>query len=117
VRSGDRDIELFRPRPHLPTIDDRFRVKSTRHIEIFRIIWDMPDDPDGNVQHIAEHGLAIEDVEDGLSDPTSEGVSASSGSPCVWGYTPEGVYIIVVYEEIDEDMIRVVTAYEVPEPR
>ena len=20
-------------------------------------IWDLPDDPDGNVQHIAEHGL------------------------------------------------------------
>ena len=29
----------------------------------------------------------------------------------------EGLYILVVYEEIDEDSIRVVTAYEVPEPR
>ncbi len=41
----------------------------------------------------------------------------SSGRPCVWGYTLEGIYIIVVYEEIDEDTIRVVTAYEVSEPR
>ena len=32
-------------------------------------------------------------------------------------YTLEGIYIIVVYEEVDEDAIRVVTAYEVPEPR
>lgn len=85
-------------------------------MNIFRILWDMPDDPDGNVQHITEHGLAIEDVEDVLSNPASEGVSATTGRPCVWGYTPEGVYIIVVYEEIDRDTIRVVTAYEVPEP-
>jgi uncharacterized DUF497 family protein len=45
------------------------------------------------------------------------GTSASAGRPCVWGYTLEGIYIIVVYEEIDEDTIRVVTAYEVPESR
>jgi hypothetical protein len=30
---------------------------------------------------------------------------------------PVDVYIIVIYEQIDEDAIRVVTAYEVPEPR
>jgi hypothetical protein len=40
-------------------------------MNIFRILWDDPDDPDGNVQHVAEH----------------------------------------------EDTIRVVTAYEVPDPR
>ncbi len=83
-------------------------------MNIFRILWDDPDDPAGNVQHIAEHGLTIEEV---LSNPTSEGTSASTGRPCVWGYTLEGIYIIVVYEEIDEDTIRVVTAYEVPESR
>ncbi len=86
-------------------------------MNFFRIIWDDPDDPDGNVQHVAEHGLDIQDVEEVLADPKSEGVSTSSGRPCVWGYTLENLYIIVVYEEIDEDAIRVVTAYEVPEPR
>ncbi len=86
-------------------------------MNIFRILWDEPDDPDGNVQHIAEHGLTIEDVEDVLSNPTSEGNSASTGRPCVWGYTLESIYIIVVYEDIDQDTIRVVTAYEVPESR
>lgn len=82
-----------------------------------RLIWDDPDDPDGNVQHVAEHGFDIDDVEEVLANPTNEDVSHSSGLPCVWGYTLENVYIIVVYEEIDEDAIRVVTAYEVPEPR
>ena len=81
-----------------------------------RILWDDPDDPDGNVQHIADHGLEIEDVEEVLASPTSESESKSSGRPCVWGYTLEDIYIVVVYEEIDEDTIRVVTAYEVPEP-
>ena len=32
------------------------------------------------------------------------------------GFTRRGRYIIVVYEEVDEDSVRVVTAYEVPEP-
>jgi uncharacterized DUF497 family protein len=86
-------------------------------MDIFRIIWDEPDDPDGNVQHIAEHGLSIEDVEEVLSNPTSEGTSASTGRSCVWGYTFESIYILVVYEQIDPDTIRVVTAYEVSEPR
>lgn len=59
-------------------------------MDLFRILWDDPDDPDGNVQYIAEHGLALEDVEEVLANPASEGTSASTGRPCVWGYTPEG---------------------------
>ena len=81
-----------------------------------RILWDDPQDPHGNVQHIAEHGLDIDDVEEVLSSPSCRGVSDSSGLPVIWGYTLERVYIIVVYQPIDEDTIRVVTAYPVPEP-
>lgn len=79
--------------------------------------WDDPDDPNGNVAHIGEHGLDIDEVEGVLVDPSSEGVSTATGLPCAWGYTRRGRYIIVVYEVIDEDSVRVVTAYEVPEPR
>ena len=82
-----------------------------------RVLWDDPDDPNGNVAHIAEHGLTIEEVEEVLAVPVSTGVSKSSGRPCLWGYTLEGAYLIVIYEEIDEITIRVTTAYEVPEPR
>ena len=35
-------------------------------MSFFRILWDAPDDPHGNVQHITEHGLEIEDVEEVL---------------------------------------------------
>ena len=79
------------------------------------IIWDPDDDPNGNVQHIAEHDLTIDDVEWVLGAPTSEGTSQSSGLLAAWGYTPAGDYIIVVYEQIDADTIRVITAYDVPE--
>jgi uncharacterized DUF497 family protein len=85
-------------------------------MDYLRIIWDEDDDPDGNVEHIAEHGLEIEDIEHVLADPASEGTSSSTGLPAAWGFTPDGLYIIVVYAAIDEDTIRVVTAYEVPEP-
>jgi uncharacterized DUF497 family protein len=85
-------------------------------MNFLRIIWDEDDDPDGNVEHIAEHGLEIEDVEHVLLDPAEEGTSRSTGLPAVWGFTADGIYIIVVVDFIDEDTIRVVTAYEVPEP-
>lgn len=86
-------------------------------MDYLHILWDDPGDPYGNVQHVFEHGLDLEDVEEVLESPTSEGVSVSTGLPCVWGYTWEGLYLIVIFEEIDTDTIRVVTAYEVVEPR
>jgi uncharacterized DUF497 family protein len=86
-------------------------------MDYLRILWDDPDDPNGNVQHILEHGLSIDEVEEVLENSTSEGTSASTGRPCIWGYTLEGQYIIVVYDQIDEDTIRVTTAYEVAERR
>jgi uncharacterized DUF497 family protein len=78
------------------------------------IIWN--EEPRGNVAHIEEHGFTIDDVEHVLANFESEGVSQSSGRPCVFGHTPDGTHIIVVYELLDEDTIYPVTAYEVPEP-
>jgi uncharacterized DUF497 family protein len=77
-------------------------------------IWNY--EPDENVQHMEEHGLTVEDVEFVLENYESEAESRSSQRPCVFGYTPEGVYIIVIYDEIDEDTVYPVTAYEVAEP-
>ena len=79
-----------------------------------QIIWN--EEPDGNVAHVEEHGLTIDDVEHVLANFESEAVSRSSGLPCVFGRTPDGTFIIVVYELIDEDTIYPVTVYEVPEP-
>lgn len=75
------------------------------------LIWN------GNIEHIAQHGLTQDDVAYVFANPTGYGVSRSTGEPAVFGYTEDGRYIIVVYVELDEFSVYPVTAYEVPEPR
>ena len=85
-----------------------------------RIIWDVADDADGNVQHIAEHGITVEEVEEVLLDRDSEDtISRSSGRPITFGYTAGGRYLAVVWEHIDDDPLTIypVTAYDAPERR
>jgi hypothetical protein len=77
------------------------------------IIWDLDDDPEGNVQHIAEHGWTKDDVRWVLEHPVRHDVSRASGRPLVFGYTPDDVYIVVVYDQIDEQTVYPVTAYEI----
>lgn len=60
--------------------------------------------------------MTVEDVEHVLANPASRSVSRSSGLPCVFGTTPDGRFIIVVYEDVDADTIYPVTAYEVEHP-
>ena len=78
-----------------------------------RAIWDLDEDPAGNVQHIAKHEITKEEVEDVLENPDGIEVSRSSGRPIAFGETSSGRLIAVIYEEIDEDKVYPVTAYEV----
>jgi len=78
------------------------------------ILWDLDDDPDGNVKHCAEHGITKEEVEEVLTNPTDTGTSRSSGRPVVFGDTSTGKHLMVAYEEIDADTVYPVTAFEVP---
>jgi hypothetical protein len=82
------------------------------------IIWDLPDDPDGNYVHIIDgHDVTVDDVEEVLRDPDSERtVSRSSGRPMVFGWTSTGKYIAVVYEEVHDDPLTVypITAFIAP---
>ncbi len=78
-----------------------------------RIDWD--DLPGGNVEHVEAHDLTTEEVEYVLENYESKASSRSSGYPSVFGYTQDGRYVIVVFEEEDDTVIPV-TAYEVPEP-
>ena len=77
------------------------------------VIWDLDGDRDGNVQHIAQHGLTKEEVEEVLDNPAGVELSRSSGLPIVFGETSTGRLIAVVYQEIDPDTVRPITAYEV----
>ena len=42
------------------------------------IVWDLDDDPDGNVQHCAAHGVTKEEVEAVFRNVTDEDISRSS---------------------------------------
>jgi uncharacterized DUF497 family protein len=79
------------------------------------IIWDLDDDPEGNVQHCAEHGVSKEEVEEVFENAIDEDVSRTSGRPVVFGFSNAGRHLIVVYEEIDDLTVYPVTAYDVPE--
>lgn len=65
------------------------------------------------MQHIAAHDLTKEEVEDVLADPERRSISRSSGLPLVFGATSTGRFIAVVFEEIDADTVRPVTAYDI----
>jgi uncharacterized DUF497 family protein len=84
------------------------------------IAWDFEDDPDGNVQHIAEHGITMDEVEEILlneDNPTGE--SRSTGRPITFGMTSTGKKLAVVWEQALDNplIIRPVTAFEVDELR
>ena len=86
---------------------------------MIEVIWDLEDDPRGNVQHIAEHDVTPEEVEEVLNDRQSRTAhSASSGRPITFGWTAAGRYLAVVWELVEEDppVIYPVTAYPAPEP-
>lgn len=80
------------------------------------IAWDDEDDPDGNLQHVAEYDLSREEVESVLLETGNvEGTSRSSGRPIVFGWTSTGRFIAVVFEWSSENplVIYPITAYEV----
>jgi len=84
------------------------------------VLWDMEDDPDGNVQHIAENDLSVEEIEDVLLDPDNEvQVSRTTGRPITLGWTSTGRHIAVVWETVIDDprTVRMRTAFEVSPKR
>jgi uncharacterized DUF497 family protein len=78
---------------------------------VIDVIWDLPDDPDGNVAHIAQHGLTPADVEHVLNRPGRRSTSRSSKRPMIFGRTRSGEEIVVVYDEISDGVVYPITAY------
>ena len=78
------------------------------------ILWDLDEDPGGNVQHCAEHDVTKEEIEEVFQNASDADISRSSGRPVIYGDTSTGRHVIVVYEVIDADTVYPVTAYEVP---
>ena len=78
-----------------------------------RILWDLEDDPAGNVQHIADHGITMNEVEDVLRNPECIDASRSSGHGIAIGEACTGRTLVVVYEEVDEMTVYPITAYDI----
>jgi hypothetical protein len=86
-------------------------------IPFHAVLWDDPKDPDGNVQHIAEHDLTPAEVESVLRNPNGKDErSRTTGRHVRFGWTSTNKYIMVAYE-IKQGRtltaIRPKTAYEV----
>lgn len=81
-------------------------------MSFLHVIWDLDDDPEGNVQHIAERGITKAEVLEVLARPQAVEESRSSGRPVAIGTTSAGRMILVVYDEIDEDTVYPVTAFD-----
>ena len=73
------------------------------------------DDPGGNVEHIGEHGLTLDEVESSFDDIETETTSRTTGRLAIFGRTFKGDTIFVVYDvEMDSDgneFVYVRTAY------
>ena len=78
------------------------------------IFWDADDDARGNVQHCARHGVTKEEVEEVLQNVTGTATSHTTGRPVLFGDTQMGRHLIVVYRVLTGNVLRPVTAYDVP---
>ena len=84
------------------------------------VIWDLDDDPQGNVQYIAQHGITKDEYEEVLDNHHNEAViSNSSGRPAAFGETSTGKYIMIIWEHVDDDPLTIYpfNAYETSPPR
>jgi uncharacterized DUF497 family protein len=81
---------------------------------------DHPDDADGNVQHIARHGVTLEEAEQVVRN-SNNAIDRSDAStyPITFGRTKTGKYLAVVWFAVgsDPEVVRVITAYLVPKPK
>jgi uncharacterized DUF497 family protein len=77
----------------------------------FDFIW--INGPDGNVEHLAQHGVSPQEAEQVVRHPIATDKSASTGRPIAFGFARSGRKLAVVYEKIDSITVYVITAYDV----
>lgn len=85
------------------------------------VIWDDPDDEEGNYRHIVDgHRVTIEEVEEVLGEQTNHGQrSRTTGRPIAFGWTTSGRFLAVPYKVLCDDPLIVspITAYDTDPPR
>jgi len=78
------------------------------------ILWDLDEDPEGNVFHCLQHGVTKEEVEEVFLNAMDVDISRSTGRPVVFGETKTGRHLMVVFEAIDKNTVYPITAFDVP---
>jgi len=78
------------------------------HLEV---IWTTG--PDGNLEHLAEHGVTREEAQEVLANPVFTDISRSTGRPIAFGFTRTGRKLAVVYERVDRVTVYPITAFDV----
>lgn len=63
-------------------------------------------------EHLAEHGVTMNEFEFVVSNASEVLKSRSSGDPLVRGYTEEGRWLVCIYRLIDGFGVEPVTAFE-----
>ena len=70
-------------------------------------IWDGE-----NEEHVAEHGVTIEEFEEVVTAPRRIDRSRATDRYIAFGYSSAGKYLACVYEKFDDLHVYPVTAYE-----
>jgi uncharacterized DUF497 family protein len=76
-------------------------------MEIRGFEWD-----DNNIEHIARHGVAPDEVEDVAFDDEPWIRKGSKGTRYMLGYTIAGRYLFVVYLPKRKGVVRVITSMD-----
>lgn len=82
-----------------------------------QIIWD--EEPGGNVEHVAEHGVTPDEADEViLANYYRATLSRTTGRPVVFGWTSTGKHLLVAFDRVSNDPPAVYprTADEVPPP-
>ncbi len=74
----------------------------------FEFVW-----TDANIEHLSDNGIEPADAESVVIDPDSIFRSKRTGRRGVRGALRDGRRIAVIYEQIDELTVFVVTAYNI----
>lgn len=84
------------------------------------IWWDLDDEEGSRAEHVGEHGVTKDEVEEILLNPANPTLtSRTSGEQITFGYTSAGRYLAIVWERVQDVPFTVfpITAYDAPEPR
>jgi len=76
-------------------------------MEIIEFEWD-----DGNIEHIARHGVSPDEVEDVAFDDEPWIRKGKKGTRYMLGYSVAGRYLFVVYVLPGKGIARVITAMD-----